>query len=416
MENVYPFVTNDGSVGLYNTEYDDIYHSVKGAYSEAWDKFISSAELDYYLSTCNCVRVLDLCYGIGYNSKSLLQKYFDSQKKILKNKKNFFKKNKNQNNSIDTIHSDNILNKNFSKLSVEAVENDKNLVIYSPIFKNFKNYNIASQELSNKEIKKYLAKKIKNNYKFENFINLFILLKIINSDEFKDEFKNLKNNFQDKDFTGYFDTNLCRYMRFLLADRYAPASVGPLAAFVHNIYYHYISTCYKKGLKAFNDADVDIKFNICDAREFVKNANRTYNLIFLDAFTTNKCPCLWTYDFFKELFRLLDDNGRLITYSNAAHVRNAMMMAGFYVGKIYNKNENKFTGTIAVKNKSFIKFPLLEADLSLVKSKAGIVYRDENLNAENDAILLERENNVKNSSLLTSSQALKHGTEVTADV
>jgi len=416
MENVYPFVTNDGSVGLYNAEYDDIYHSVKGAYTEAWDKFTEAAEPECYLDSLDTVRVLDICYGIGYNTKSLLQKYFLYEKKILKNSKKYLKKNKNKNSSIDTIHSDNIKSKFLSKLFIDAVETDKNLVACSPLFKIFKKYNPKSQKLPNSKNQKYLENKVKNKYKFENFIDFFILMKLADSDNFKEEFKALKDDFIISDFREYFDINKWAYLQFLLFQRYSDTFKWSLSTFVHNIYYRYISNCYKKALKAFRDNDIDISFNICDAREYVKSTPNTYNLIFLDAFTTNKCPCLWTYDFIKELFRLLDDNGKLITYSNAAHVRNAMLMAGFKVGKIYNKSENKFTGTIAVKDETLIKYPLTEDDLSLIKSKAGIVYRDTNLNAENGAILVERENNVKNSSLVSSSQALKHSVEVASDV
>ena len=40
MDNIIPFYTNDGSVGLYSINDSDIFHSVYGALSEAYDKFV----------------------------------------------------------------------------------------------------------------------------------------------------------------------------------------------------------------------------------------------------------------------------------------------------------------------------------------------------------------------------------------
>ena len=43
MKDIHPYITNDGSVGLYSPEFDDIYHSTFGAYAEACEKFIIPA-------------------------------------------------------------------------------------------------------------------------------------------------------------------------------------------------------------------------------------------------------------------------------------------------------------------------------------------------------------------------------------
>ena len=98
MKDFYPYITNDGSVGLYSKEFDDIYHSTFGAYAEAWEKFVLPADLDFYFKNYKEINVLDICYGIGYNTKSLVQKYYN-----------------------DTIYSDNI------KLYIRAVDTDKEL-------------------------------------------------------------------------------------------------------------------------------------------------------------------------------------------------------------------------------------------------------------------------------------------------
>ena len=75
MKDILAYYTKDGSVGLYDCKTEDIYHSVYGAYSEAYDKFILPSDIASYLSKNNKIKVLDLCYGIGYNTKSFLN-YF----------------------------------------------------------------------------------------------------------------------------------------------------------------------------------------------------------------------------------------------------------------------------------------------------------------------------------------------------
>ena len=114
MYNLYPYFTNDGSVGLFSPEADDIYHSTYGALSEAYEKFILPANLEKYFETHKQIKVLDICYGIGYNTKSFLN--FLIEKNILKI--NFQKNNLKKNNNIDTIHTNNIsctLNKDVYK-------------------------------------------------------------------------------------------------------------------------------------------------------------------------------------------------------------------------------------------------------------------------------------------------------------
>ncbi len=85
----------------------------------------------------------------------------------------------------------------------------------------------------------------------------------------------------------------------------------------------------------------------------------------------------------------------ILTYTSSAAVRSAMIEAGFYIGKIYNKTSDKFIGTIAVKNKSLIKYELTEDELGLLKTTAGIFYRDENLTGLNEAINAGRNLEIK---------------------
>ena len=49
MYKLFPYFTNDGSVGLFSPDADDIYHSTYGALTEAYEKFILPSNLKNFL-------------------------------------------------------------------------------------------------------------------------------------------------------------------------------------------------------------------------------------------------------------------------------------------------------------------------------------------------------------------------------
>ncbi len=55
-------LTKDGSNTLYNKKYQEYYHSISGAYTEALEKYIKP------LAIQNGDTILDFCFGLGYNS------------------------------------------------------------------------------------------------------------------------------------------------------------------------------------------------------------------------------------------------------------------------------------------------------------------------------------------------------------
>ncbi len=179
-----------------------------------------------------------------------------------------------------------------------------------------------------------------------------------------------------------------------------------LVDFLHNIYYNYIPFRMNNGSKSAKLQNTSLEFHFSDARQSVLALQDKYDFIFLDAFTPKKLPTLWSYEFFKELYRLLDSSGVLVTYSSSAAIRGAMLEAGFFVGTSLDEN-GKTIGTIAAKKKELIKHDLSEFDLGLIKTRAGIFYRDENLNASADVLTARRELEVQNSSRITSSRYKK---------
>ena len=96
-----------------------------------------------------------------------------------------------------------------------------------------------------------------------------------------------------------------------------------------------------------------------------------------------------------------------MTYTNSVIIRNTLIEAGFFIGKIINEDK-KFVGTIASKDVRKIKNELNEYEIGLLKTKAGIPYRDNMLTDNAEQILIRRKNEVENSDLMSSSKYIKH--------
>ncbi len=464
MYEIYPYFTNDGSVGLFNPEVQDIYHSTYGALTEAYEKFVIPSELDEFFKSHSNIKILDICYGIGYNSKSFLNyllenNYLNFSKKSNKKfcKKNILSRtniapiytyknnlikyndkiyNDNQNVTVaysDKIHSDNIYNlkhntqgsqnsetiysNNFkqkygqTKIYIKALDIDKNLFSISPFIRQgnkkdkikYNNLNFSYQKIS-----KLLDGEFNAKYYLQPIVNLLLFSRIGQNLPDFFENKDLTEILDDKKYSPFFDKKMIALYKNLKYKKGKYTLPKDFFSFLHNIYYNHLSKRYKNALNSLILDDFIFEPIIGDARLSIKDDSNKYNFIFLDAFTPAKCPSLWSLEFFKLLFEHLEDDGMILTYSNSAAIRNAMLNAGFYVGKIYNEAANKFTGTVAVKNKSLIKFELSEYDLGLINSKAGIFYRDENLTLDNEAIISAHNIEVEKSSKISSSAFIKN--------
>lgn len=71
MKNIEIFYTQDGSIGLYDKALDEIFHSKYGAKKEAFEKFVEPC---LFISN-KPLKILDICYGIGYNTKCALENF-----------------------------------------------------------------------------------------------------------------------------------------------------------------------------------------------------------------------------------------------------------------------------------------------------------------------------------------------------
>ena len=468
------YYTQDGSIGLYSYADNDVYHSKFGAVTEAWEKFVLPSGISKLINTKQNIKVLDVCYGIGYNTKTLMSFVINHNKNFLK-RKNIFKKfyekiflknkknNLSKNTNTETIDSNKILLKNkvlsepietkqkeiISTFDIDCLEINSELVKISPLLKTI----ITPQEIFTRicprifdcfdfywNIRKFLSKytfkltrfiipknkkeiaellelkfnndydQIDTEYRIHDFVNYILIDNL--AEKFGKEYidKSLNKIIKNKSNRHFFASALVKYAKFKQYSRYNFISKLNLFANLHNIYYDHLSNRYKKA--KFKDAEKLFKLNfyIKDARKSILEINKQYDLIFLDAFTFSKAPELWTVEFMAELYNRLSSRGILMTYSNSALVRNTFLENNFYVGKIYNEKAKKFIGTIAAKDKSLIEYPLSNYEIGLCNTRAGIPYHDPTLSQDKYDILKRREQEFKNSELMTSSQYMRSRT------
>ncbi|MBO6970705.1 MAG: SAM-dependent methyltransferase [Prochlorococcus marinus CUG1431] len=269
-------LTKDGSYSLRSVFFQENFHSSFGALEETRLKFTSPSDLQRFKG--ESLNVLDICFGLGYNSASL----FDE---LIKQK---------------------------SFLNWYALEIDKKPLEYS---------------LRNKSFLRLWTPKVKK-----------IFESVYQTNYFEDQF---------------FKCSL------LWGDAREKINIIPS----------------------------DIKFD----------------LIYLDGFSPQKCPQVWTLEFLSKVTEKLNPQGYLITYSSSAAVRKTLRNFGLEIFTI-NPSINDRTfwsqGTVAISKfdsnklepnfncKKLSKLSQMEEEHLL--TKASIPYRDQDLNSSKEDIIKKR--------------------------
>ena len=273
MSELIEVLTKDGSYSLRSIFFQENFHSLCGALEETKIKFTAPSDLQRFKG--KSLSVLDICFGLGYNSASLL----------------------------------NELIKQKSYLNLYALEIDKKPLEYA---------------LKNKYFHKLWNPKVKK-----------ILDSLYLNDSFDDQF--LK----------------CRILW----------------------------------------GDAREKINIIPAAT-------KFDLIYLDGFSPQKCPQVWTIEFLSKVTQKLNPQGCLITYSSSAAVRKTLRNLGleiFTIKPSFSERNFWSQGTVAIakfdnsKMNSNLKLEKLsEMEEEHLLTKASIPYRDTNLNSTTDDIIKKR--------------------------
>ncbi len=123
-------------------------------------------------------------------------------------------------------------------------------------------------------------------------------------------------------------------------------------------------------------------------------------MIYLDGFSPQNCPQVWTVEFLAKVTKKLNPQGFLITYSSSAAVRMTLRNLGLEIFSIKPKSNKKncwSQGTVAIaefdkykieNNLHFEKLSPMEEEHLL--TKASIPYRDPYLNSKKETIIRKR--------------------------
>jgi len=147
--------------------------------------------------------------------------------------------------------------------------------------------------------------------------------------------------------------------------------------------------------EAFQVSQTSCQIHWGDARYTItKLAPVSYDLVFLDAFSTQRNSELWTVDFFRKIRAVMKPEALLLTYCAAIPVRAGLLEAGFYVGETEPVGRQR-GGTIAAMRKQDIEIPLPEHELNMIRETTrGLPYRDPYGVWTNKEILRDRQERI----------------------
>lgn len=115
----------------------------------------------------------------------------------------------------------------------------------------------------------------------------------------------------------------------------------------------------------YEDENIKIDVKIGDAREVIKNIDKKIDIVYQDPFSPKKNPTLWTVEYFKDIFDIMDKDGILTTYSIASPVRFALDESGFLV---YEREiEGLKKETVAAKK----ELPLKKIDIAKKRKRSS---------------------------------------------
>jgi len=98
----------------------------------------------------------------------------------------------------------------------------------------------------------------------------------------------------------------------------------------------------------YEDENLYIELYIGDAREYLRNCDKRFDIVYQDAFSPSTNPLLWTKEYFEDIARLIKDDGIVTTYSMALKTRLALYENGFNI--YINSGEGHRDATLASKS------------------------------------------------------------------
>lgn len=90
------------------------------------------------------------------------------------------------------------------------------------------------------------------------------------------------------------------------------------------------------------------ELKIGDFRDFILNCPPA-EIVFYDLYSPKTCPDLWNRETFRLLFRAIQSQARVFTYSSTKKIRASLLAAGFFVGQGFSTSKKKDTTVAALR-------------------------------------------------------------------
>ncbi len=105
----------------------------------------------------------------------------------------------------------------------------------------------------------------------------------------------------------------------------------------------------KKGIEYISPYD-NLTINVIDAKKFIERTNKKYDIVFHDAFSPRRDNSLYRYEFLKGLYRVMNKNSKILSYSSSIPFRSGLIEAGFNIDEKESIGRKRGI-TLAYKNK-----------------------------------------------------------------
>ncbi len=108
--------------------------------------------------------------------------------------------------------------------------------------------------------------------------------------------------------------------------------------------HHIVKALLECGI--YTDEQFHIEVFIGDAREYIQTFKELkFDVVYQDAFSPSSNPILWTREYFRDIKKIIKEEGVLTTYSIALATRLALYENGFFI--YLNEGEGFRTATLA---------------------------------------------------------------------
>ncbi|MCK5110752.1 MAG: hypothetical protein KAQ94_04450 [Arcobacteraceae bacterium] len=126
----------------------------------------------------------------------------------------------------------------------------------------------------------------------------------------------------------------------------------------------------------YQDKNINIEVFNGDAREYIKTLSNIH-IVYQDAFSSDVNKSLWTKEYFNDIYKLLDKDAIITTYSIATPIRLSMYENNLFIYEYKNDFTNRIT--IAMKNKFTIEpsgYKYIDMELKKQRNSSAKPLRD----------------------------------------